>query len=94
MQNQENEKNGPVDYSKFFEEGREKAEIEQTSPDKEKMSFLSGLKLFWTGSDKKTKIQIIVFLVLVSLTIIILISYMVKSGIGVTQDSFYAPPAE
>ena len=77
-QNEENKKNGPVDYSKFFEQERERPRTEETSPNKEKKSFLGSLKNFWAGSDKKTKIQIMVFLVLVSLTIIILSFYWLR----------------
>ena len=78
MQNQEDKKNGPIDYSKFFEEGREKLKTEETSPHEKKKSFLDGLKNFWTLSDKKTKIEIIVFSVIIFLTIIILSFYWLR----------------
>jgi len=94
MSNQENKKNSPADYSKFFEQERKKPKTEEVISKKERKSFLNNFKNFWIESDKKTKMEIIVFLTIVLLTIIILISYMVKPGIGVTQNSFYAPPAE
>jgi len=90
----EKEKNGPIDYSKFFEEERKKPETKETFSSKKKKSFLNNLKSFWDGADKKTKIEIIVFLALVSLTIIILIFYMAQSDIGVSENSFYVPAAE
>ena len=90
----ENKKKGATDYSKFFEQEREKSETNGISSIKEKRSFLNNLKSFWDGADKKTKIEIIVFLALVSLTIIILIFYMAQSDIGVSENSFYVPAAE
>lgn len=75
MQNEENKKNGPIDYSRFFKEEREKPKLEKTSFDEKKKSFLGNLDSFWIGSDKKTKIQIIVFLAIIFLIIIILSSY-------------------
>jgi len=94
MQNEENKKNGPIDYSKFFEEEREKLKTEETSSQVEKKSFLSSLRNFWTSSDKKTKIEIIVFLAIIFLIIIILTSYIIGLNFGVVQNSLYAPPAE
>jgi len=88
MQNEENKKNGPIDYSKFFEE--EKLETEATTSLEKKKSFLINLKNFWIGSDKKTKIEIIVFLIIIFLIIIILTSYMIKSNLRVVQNSLYA----
>lgn len=75
MQNEENKKNGPIDYSKFFEEEREKLKTEETTPNEGKKSFLNSLKKFWTSSDKKTKIEIMVFLAIIFLIIIILSFY-------------------
>ena len=82
MPNQENKKNGPVDYSKFFEQEREKPETEEIISNKKKKSFLSIFRNFWGESDKKIKIQIIVFLVIIFLTIIILSSYWLRQNSG------------
>ena len=78
MQNEENKKNGPIDYSKFFEEGRERLKTEETSPHEKKKSFLSSLKFFWTSSDKKTKIEIMVFSAIIFSIIIILLFYWLR----------------
>jgi len=79
MQNEENKKNGPIDYSKFFEQERENPETEEIISKKERKSFLSNLKFFWNESDEKIKIQIIFFLLAIFLTIIILSFYFLKS---------------
>jgi len=79
QENQENKKNGPVDYSKFFEQERGRPKTEEVISNKERKSFLNNLKIFWIGPDKKTKIQIIVFLAIIFLIIIILSSYWQKS---------------
>jgi hypothetical protein len=76
----ENKKNESTDYSKFFEEEREKSETNEISSIKEKRSFLNNLKSFWDESDKKTRTQIIIFLIAIFLTIIILSFYFSKSG--------------
>jgi len=92
MQNEENKKNGAIDYSKFFE--KEKLGTEATTSPGKKKSFLTNLKDFWIGSDKKTKIEIIVFLIIIFSIIIILTSYIIGLNSEVVQNSLYAPPAE
>ena len=78
MLDQEDKKNSPIDYSKFFEEERKKSETEEIISKKERKSFLNSLKFFWDESDKKTKTQIIIFLSTIFLTIIILSFYFLK----------------
>lgn len=75
MQNEKNKKNGPIDYSKFFEQERERPKTEETFANKEKKSFLSSFKNSWVRSDKKTKIQIMIFLAIIFLIIITLSYY-------------------
>jgi len=66
-----------IDYSKFFEKGKEK-EI----PEKRKKfsfgSLITSLKNFWSESDKKTKIELVVFLVVIVLIAGILIFYLAQ----------------
>jgi len=92
MQNEENKKNGVIDYSKFFE--KEKLGTEAITSSGKKKSFLIKLKDFWIGSNKKTKIEIIAFLIIIFLIIIILTSYIIGLNSEVVQNSLYAPPAE
>jgi len=75
MLDQKNKKNGPIDYSKFFEEEREELKTEETFPHEKKKSFLGSFKFFWTSSDKKTKIEMMIFLAIIFLIIIILSFY-------------------
>jgi len=79
QENQKNKKNGPVDYSKFFEQERERSKTEEVSSKKEKKSFLNNLNFFWITLDKKTKIQIMVFLGTIFLIIVILSFYFLGS---------------
>ena len=90
----ENKKNGPTDYSKFFEEERKKPRTEEISPSKEKQSFLANLKSFWEEADKKTKTQIIIFLIIIFLIILILSFYIAQLDTISVQSPFYVPAAE
>ena len=75
-----------IDYSKFFEKGKEK-EI----PEKRKKFSLKSFKDFWSEADKKTKIEMIVFLVVVMITLGILIFYFSQAKPKIPQ---YLQPAE
>ena len=83
----EKEKNGPIDYSKFFEEERKKPETKETFSSKKKKSFLNNLKSFWEEADKKTRTQIIIFLIAIFLTVIILSFHFLKPE----SESFKEP---
>jgi len=88
MLDQEDKKNGPIDYSKFFEEEREKLKTEETSSHIEKKSFLSSLRNFWTSSDKKAKIEIVIFLIIVITILGILIFHFLR-GTKIFEPSLY-----
>jgi len=83
MSNEENKKNDVVDYSKFFEREKEKkVEIPQV---KKKFSF-DFLKKLWSKIDKKTKVELIIFLIVVLATFGILTSHFLKET--KTPESF------
>ena len=66
----QNQKEKPIDYSKFFE----KSKKEKISENGKSFSF-ANLRNFWSGTSKKTKIELTVLLVLVILIIIVLSVY-------------------
>jgi len=81
MSNEENKKNEAEDYSKFFEkEEKEKKKVEV--PEKRKRFSFEGLvgslKSFWTETDKKTKIELVVFLVVITITVALLVFYFLR----------------
>ena len=75
MSDEENKENEVMDYGKFFErEKREKVKIPQ-----EKKKFSSGfLKRVWFKMDKRTKVELIIFLILVLTTFGILTSHFLR----------------
>jgi len=74
MSNEENKKNEVMDYSKFFERKKEKkVEI----PGKRKR-FSFGFRDFWFEMDKKTKVELIIFLVVVVITFGVLTFYFLE----------------
>lgn len=74
MDNQKNDKDKPADYSKFFE--KEKPSHAGSSKAKKKKKFsLISLKNTWLGTDKKTKIELLIFLLIIVSIIVILIFY-------------------
>ncbi len=83
----ENKKNGATDYSKFFEQERKKPGTEEISSSKKKQSFLNNLKSSWEEADKKTRTQIIIFLIAIFLTVIILSFHFLKPE----SESFKEP---
>ena len=75
MSNEENKGNEVMDYSKFFE--REKGKKVEIPQGKKKFS-LDNFKVFWIELDKKTKIELIVLLVVVIMIIGILVFYFLQ----------------
>lgn len=81
MQNEENKKNDIEDYSKFFEKKKEKkVEI----PEKEKRFSFSKFKNFWFGLDKKTRIELIILLIIIAATVSILAFYF-SEKLGISE---------
>jgi len=76
MSDEENKENEVMDYSKFFErEKKEKVEISQ----KKKKFSLDNFKVFWTELDKKTKVELIVLLIVIIMIIGILVFYFLQT---------------
>jgi len=89
MPDEENKKNEVMDYGKFFEREKEKKiEIPQ---EKKKFSF-GFLKNLWLGIDKKTKIELIIFLVVVLITLGILTFHFLREAR--TFESFRHSPSQ
>jgi len=84
-----NKKNEVTDYSKFFE--REKGEKVEIPQGKKKFSF-NFLKKVWFEMDKKTKVELIIFLIIVSITLGILIFHFLREI--KTPESFIYPPSQ
>ena len=83
-----------MDYSKFFEKKRKgKAEISEEDKKRKKFS-LKSFKDFWAETDKKTRIEVIVFLVVIVSIIAVLVFYLIQLKIGGPEGPLYAPPAE
>ena len=87
MPNEENKKNEVMDYSKFFE--REKMEKVEIPQEKKKFSF-SFFKNLWLKMDKKTKVELIIFLIIVLITFGILASHFLREI--KTPESFIPSP--
>jgi len=89
----QNKKNEVIDYSKFFERKKEK-KVEGHEKRKRFSfgSFIDSFKDFWAETDKKTKIEMIVFLVVVIITLGILIFYFL--GKAQTFESSSYPPSQ
>jgi len=89
----QNKKNEVIDYSKFFERKKEK-KVEGHEKRKRFSfgSFIDSFKDFWAETDKKTKIEMIVFLVVVMINLGILIFYFL--GKTQTFGSFSYPPSQ
>ena len=89
MSNEEDKKNEVMDYGKFFEREKEKkVEIPQK---KKKFSF-GFLKKVWFETDKKTKIELIVLLVVIIMIIGILTFHFLKEAR--TFESFRHSPSQ
>jgi len=88
----QDKKNEVIDYSKFFERKKEK-KVEGHEKRKRFSfgSFIDSFKDFWAETDKKTKIEMIVFLVVVMITLGILIFYFSQAKPKIPQ---YLQPAE
>ncbi len=84
-----NKKNDAVDYSKFFE--REKGKKVEIPQKKEKFSF-SFLKNLWSEMDKKTKVELIIFLIVVLITLGILTFHFLREI--KTPELFIYPPSQ
>jgi len=89
----QDKKNEVIDYSKFFERKKEK-KVEGHEKRKRFSfgSFIDSFKDFWAETDKKTKIELVVFLVVVMITLGILIFYFL--GKAQTFGSFSYPPSQ
>jgi len=89
----QDKKNEVIDYSKFFERKKEK-KVEGHEKRKRFSfgSFIDSFKDFWAETDKKTKIEMIVFLVVVIITLGILIFYFL--GKAQTFESSSYPPSQ
>ena len=85
MPNEENKKNEIIDYSKFFEREKKK-EVEIPQPRK-KFSF-SFFENFWFEMDKKTKVELIIFLIVVAVTFGFLTFYFLEKA-KVPESSLY-----
>ena len=84
-----NKKNEVMDYGEFFErEKRKKVEIPQ---EKKKFSF-SFLKNLWSEMDKKAKVELIIFLIVVLTTLSILTFHFIREI--KTPESFIYPPSQ
>ena len=88
MSDEENKKNDVVDYSKFFE--REKGKKVEIPQEKKGFSF-SFLGKIWFEMDKRTKIESIIFLIVVLITLGILTFYLFQAGSKTPQ---YSQPAD
>jgi len=74
MGNQENNKSGPADYTNFLETKEGVSEV--ASKKKKKGLSFSSLKGLWVETDKKTKIELIIFLIIIiSIAVILIISF-------------------
>jgi len=87
----QDKKNEVIDYSKFFERKKEK-KVEGHEKRKRFSfgSFIDSFKDFWAETDKKTKIEMIVFLVVVIITLGILIFYFLGKT-KISEPSLYLP---
>jgi hypothetical protein len=84
-----NKKNEVMDYGKFFE--REKKEKVKIPQEKKKFSF-GFLKKIWFEMDKRTKVELIIFLIVVLITLGILTFHFLKEI--KTPESFIYPPSQ
>jgi flagellar basal body-associated protein FliL len=82
----QNKKNEIIDYGKFFERKKEK----EVEGHEKRKRFSFGFKDFWVKTDKKTKIEMIVFLVVVIMTLGILIFYFLGKT-EISESSLYPP---
>ena len=91
----QDKKNEVIDYSKFFERKKEK-KVEGHEKRKRFSfgAFIDSFKDFWAETDKKTKIEMIVFLVVIVSIIAVLVFYLIQLKIGGPEGPLYAPPAE
>ena len=88
----QDKKNEVIDYSKFFERKKEK-KVEGHEKRKRFSfgSFIDSFKDFWAETDKKTKIELTILLVIVASIIGILIFYVFQAKPKIPQ---YSQPAE
>ena len=75
----QNKKNEVIDYSKFFERKKEK-KVEGHEKRKRFSfgSFIDSFKDFWAETDKKTKIEMIVFLIVIVAVVGVLVFYFLQ----------------
>ena len=87
----QDKKNEVIDYSKFFERKKEK-KVEGHEKRKRFSfgAFIDSFKDFWAETDKKTKIELVVFLVVVMITLGILIFYFLGKA-QIFESSLYPP---
>lgn len=94
-------KNESIDYSKFFE--REKEKKVGIPQKKKRFSFdnlVNSFKDFWAKTDKKTKIEMVIFLVVTLSIVIIWLFYFSQSkGVKTPIENLesgrgYVPPEE
>lgn len=97
---------GPIDYGKFFEEKKTALDINQPQASQadgtadalpiEKPSFFANIKDSWSFAEKKTKIELIVFVVSLVLTIIFFSLYFAGRSlkpVRLPEGQNVAPPA-
>ena len=76
MGNQENNKSEPADYTNFLETKENGLEVAPKNKKKKRGLSFSALKGLWVETDKKTKIELIIFLIIIiSIAVILIISF-------------------
>ena len=82
----QDKKNEIIDYSKFFERKKEEIPKEKISEKRKRFSF--GFRDFWLEMDKKTKVELIIFLIVVVITLGILTFYFLEKA-KISESSMY-----
>lgn len=94
---------GPVDYSDFFKQNKQPKKIDEEQPivsaqnqaiGPQKSSFLKKINLWWQMSDKKTKIELLVVIGCLILTITFLTLLFAKNKNLYSAPSIQPNPAE
>ena len=82
-----------MDYGRFFEEKRERPQEEEPATPEDEVETVKGFAGFWSGADKKTKIELFVFALVLGVTIVSLVFYFINRKPSFNPEESYSPPA-
>ena len=84
-----------MDYGRFFEEKRERPQEEEPATPEDEVETVKGFAGFWSGADKKTKIELFVLIAVVLISLGFLLFYFLRPKPSASSfPLLITPPAE